>query len=379
LTGTGDYLANVEKADFLKPNTPAEKAGYTVEQVAEFFAPIPGSRAAKATLGAGKAAKLGRAGLEAAEVAGRTATQTGDFGKTELAAGVASPIVGGVVTKAGEALFNRLPKRFVRSALNQNLRELRAGKDVSGYVLDKKRVGSLNSMIDKTKKSMQSLNKAIDDKISSQKITNNRITRREIFDALEQTQEAAEAGLDKIDLADIIKKAVPRSKAFLDNKQMSVKNANQLRQRIDDALGDKYFLNTETGTQSKEILYKLRRLLADRVKGISNTAKEFDELSKEITLLNALDDLSLKDRNQILNFGDLIGAGIGAGIGGAAGAPSLGGMAGIAGRRAIQSMDFLTRAGVTTNELRKAVPILKKLTPAERGVLSQIIQKLSQQ
>ncbi len=91
--------------------------------------------------------------------------------------------------------------------------------------------------------------------------------------------------------------------------------------------------------------------------------------SEEIALIQLLEKaIASRGGNIQLSVRDIIGAGIGA----AAGQP----LTGVAAGRVIQSTPFLTGAGVTLNQLKKVAPILEKLTPAERGIISQIIQQL---
>lgn len=350
------------------PETTAEKVGFGIEQVAEFFVPIPGLRAAKVAT----APKLGKAALTAAEVAGRTAAQTGELGATELAAGVTAPIVGGIISKAGGALFKSLPESLFRTAIKQSRKELQAGKDVAKFALDKKKFGTAKQLREKSSTEVKALADKIDSKINALPVTTERITRKSILDVLEKTPEASDAKLDAGDLMNLIQKAIPRSKTFLDSKQMSVKNTNELRKLIDAKLGDRFFLQSKEGTQSQEILSKLRKILSDKVKAPSKTTELFDELSKEITFRNAMDDLIIKgSSNRNLGLTDFITIG---GVGAAGGVgPALGAL-GV--KKVGESVPFLTGVGVTLNELEKLAPVLQKLTPAERGAISNIIQKI---
>jgi len=91
----------------LEPTNPAQRAGGIAENVAEFFVPIPGMRAAKTATLARRGAPLARralggaarVGLEGAQTGAITLGQTGDTAEATRAAGLGA--VGGL---AGEAL-----------------------------------------------------------------------------------------------------------------------------------------------------------------------------------------------------------------------------------------------------------------------------------
>ena len=349
--------------------TPLEQAGLTGEQIVEFFIPVPGLRGAKAIKGASKASKLGRAAVTGAEVTGRSALQSGEIGKGEIAAGVTAPIVGGVLSKTGEALFKQLPERFIKSALRARKADFKTGKAVSS-VLENKKIGTANSLLSKSQEAMTKANNKIDDLI---KQTGKIDKTKNIMQDIAKSDFAEQALIKAEDAKEIISKAVPQSRKLLNKESLSTKEINSLRKSIDKKLGDRFFLSSTQGSESKELLGAARNILSDKVKKDAPGTKElFNELSQEISFTDLLSKTAGRSSgNQIISFGDLFGAGIGGGIGGGPGA-----IAGVASRRALQSTPFLTGAGVTLNELNKAIPALQKLTPAERGVISQIFQKL---
>lgn len=375
--GLGETLAETEKAEFLTPQTGAEKAGFTTEQIAEFFIPVPGASGVKALFGAsklGKAAKTGvRAGMEAAEVTGRLAAQEGELGVPELGAGIASPIVGGVLSKTGEALFKSLPEKLIQKAIGQPRKELVAGKDVSRYALDQKKVGTAKGLYDSAQNNIKSMGKEINDILKSVKVTDKNISNSRIFNDVAGKVNEAGGEISKEEIKDIVTKVAPQVRGMLNKPTMSVENANKLRQNLDEVLGERAFLSQQLPF-NKKILKDFTNFLREEVKTAApETRPIFDNLSKEITLRNALEDKIVKGvgKSAISVMDILTGASVGLGAGGVV--PALGA---VAARRAVGSTPFLTGAGVTLDQINRIAPALEKLTPAERGAISEVFQQI---
>jgi hypothetical protein len=113
------------------------------------------------------------------------------------------------------------------------------------------------------------------------------------------------------------------------------------------------------------------------------TQVAFKELSKEITLKNALTRASANiSKTQAITFGDLLGGVLGTFGGSVTGGP-LGAIAGfgvgIGLRKTVQSPLTITIVAQTLNKIglagNKIAPILEKLAPAERTLILNALKK----
>lgn len=117
LQNQAESSLGLQQGTLTTPTNKAQKRGFVVEQIAETLLPIPGGAKAKAAakIAGGAKSLLGRAGLEAAELAGKTAIQTGgdvkETGKAALTGGAFS--VGG---RALSALGGKIAPKLAKSA-----------------------------------------------------------------------------------------------------------------------------------------------------------------------------------------------------------------------------------------------------------------------
>jgi len=349
------------------PTTAKEQVGFTAEQIAEFF--IPGGVATKGT----KLGKLAKAGITGAEVAGRVGMQEGEIGKEAITAGVATPIIGGVLTKTGEALFQSLPKRLVQKAIGQSKKELLAGKDVSRFALDKKKFGTAKGILAGSESEVTRLSEEIAGRLKSVPVTAEKVSVKKIANDVAGEINSAGGEVSAEEVLTIVNKLAPQAKSLLGKPTMGLDKANGLRQSIDKTLGDRGFLTSQL-PYNKEVLRSFTNMLRNEVKDKApkGTRELFDELSNEIRLRNAILENVTKDQlNNSFGFTDFLTFG-------SFGATSglVPGIAAVGVKKGLQSTPFLTGAGITLEQINKVGPILEKLTPAERGVLSEIIKKL---
>lgn len=175
-----DTLPQEIKQRYLTPEGTAEKIGFGAEQVAEFFAPVPGGAKAKLLLKATEKAKplvagakaLGRVGTEAIEAAGKGAIQKGSteqFGEEAAAQAGFSAVLGviaplaktgaailGKTTGAGgtairEAFGNPNVRKFIKEAAENGpeyLQEqaLREAKNALGGLVKKRETAYLKEL-----------------------------------------------------------------------------------------------------------------------------------------------------------------------------------------------------------------------------------------
>lgn len=362
--GFGEEL----KEGVLKPEGTAEQIGFTGEQIGEFF--IPGAVGLKApkTLGI-----LGRAGLAGLEAGGITALQTGKVGK-EAATTAA---LGGVLSGAGGALaksLEKLPNRLVQSAIKQSPKELAKGQDLTEFVLKTKLPKTSSALLDDSAKIIEDLNTKITGNLKSVKpVKGGSVSPKKIIKEVAEEINKAGGDITEKEARGIIEGLAPQVKGTLKKSALSLEDANKLRQKIDRTLGDRAFFSQQN-TFNKSTLMDFANTLRETVKkkAPEGTRGLYDDIAKEIRFSNALGDKVVKgQRNQIISFGDLIGGGIGAGVGGPAGA-----IAGAGLRRGIQSTPGLLTGAKVVDAINKAEPVLEKLSTAEQGLLSQLIQAI---
>ncbi|MCK9370801.1 hypothetical protein M0R04_12905 [Candidatus Dojkabacteria bacterium] len=345
-----------------------QKLGFTGEQIAEFFIPI--TKVNKVS----SIGKVGKALIGAFEMAGKTAIQTGgDIGAT-AGAGItdlALTSVGGVL---GKTLFKSLPKSITQNVLKQKTGE----KDVTEFLLEKSKIGTPEQIINNSKKVISELDDKVTGLLNSVKITTDKVTAKSILqNTVDKINEAG--GKTTIEeIKKIINNLAPQARGLLDKQSWSLTNANQLRRVLDKTLTDKAFL-------SQQLPYN-KSVLMDFANTIRNTVKEkapqevrslFEEMSKEITLSKAL---------QRTYGGTKKGAGIGlkdlmALAGGGAAGGAVGSALTLSALKASENpaikLQFAQKLYKLDKLAEKVRPILEKLKPAEQGIISQMIQALT--
>lgn len=372
-----------------------EKIGATVEEILEFFIPVPGGKAAK--LGTkinelkGLSKLSAKAGREALDIGVRGTLQEGEFNKdilTASAIGAGIPVVGSALGKLAQpvkGLVESLPNRFIESVLGRNKKQILAemDKDASKSLvnfLKSKPVKTTKNLLEDSDKAISSISKKISEQLKSVPVTKNRVTAKSLVDDLAKQLNEKGAATTVDEVKDIITKLSPQAKGLLQKPSMGIYTANQLRQSIDRTLGDRAFLGGQQ-TFNKEILKAFNNKLRTEVqkKAPSGTDDLFRELSLEIQLKNSLaDKLAQRAGNQVLSFGDFIGGGLGGVFGGIIGQPIAAAGAGVAARRLIEStpakMIGAKSVEKTIKAIEKIIPILEKLSPLERATLLDAIQ-----
>jgi hypothetical protein len=172
----------------------------------------------------------------------------------------------------------------------------------------------------------------------------------------------------------IIEKLAPQTKQLLGKTSLTLEEANKLRQLTDRTLGDRAFLGGQLSSD-KIVLKKFADFLRETVKSKApeGTRELFKELSNEIQFSDGLlNKIAQKQGNQVLSFGDFIGGGLGGVFGG--GIPGV--VAGVATRRAIESVPFKITSAKLINALTKAGPVLEKLSPAQQTVLLNLFSEI---
>lgn len=324
---------------------------------------------------------LKSAGLGAA-LSGTTAISEGanasDIAKSTAIGGA----IGGALPVAGAGLraigrqIEALPARFVNSALSRSkaevLKDIAKDKvdDFAKYVVKNKPIGSASKLLNESIDNVGKLDASIDAKLASairKSGGNKTIGISNLLDEISKTPEAEGALLKRADVKGIIERLAPQTKKLLSKNTLNLEDANKLRQLADRTLGDKAFLGSQL-TSDKSILKNFADTLRELVKSKApeETRALFGELTNEIRFRNGLlNRIAQKQGNQVLSFGDFIGGGLGGIFGG--GIP--GAVAGVATRRAIESVPFKLSAAKLTNAATKLEPIINQLAPAQRTAI----------
>ena len=162
---------------------------------------------------------------------------------------------------------------------------------------------------------------------------------------------------------------------------VTLEEANKLRQLVDRTLGDRAFLGGQLSSDKivlKGFANNLRNLVKD--KAPEGVRELFSELANEIRFRDGLlERIAQRAGNQVLSFGDFIGGGLG-GIFGSLGAqPVTGAVAGVATRRAIESVPFKMSSAKIINALTKVAPTLEQLAPAQQTALLNFFAEIFSQ
>ena len=323
-------------------------------------------------LGAGLAGTRAVAeGGEAKEVA--KSTITGGL------IGAAIPITGAGLRAIGQQI-EQLPARFINSALSRSksqvLNDIAKDKvdDFANYVLKSKSVGTANNLVNESANNVQKLSNKINEVLSlAARKTGAKVTigTNNFLDDLAKLPEAEGALLKRTDIRSIVERLAPQTKQLLSKSSLTLEESNKLRQLVDRTLGDRAFLGGQLSSD-KIILKQFANNLREAVKekAPEGTRALFAELSNEIRFRDGLlERIARRAGNQVLSFGDFIGGGLG-GIFGSLGAqPITGAVAGVATRRAIESVPFKLGSAKFISALTKAAPILDALTPAQQTII----------
>lgn len=386
-TGIAKLRATPEEKKFITPApSPLQIAG----DVANIGLNIAGLK------GVGLVGSLGQRILKTIGLgAGLSATQTlkegGDI-KDITKNAILGGAIGGAIPVAGVGLravgkqIETLPARFVNSALSRSkqevLQDIAKDKvdDFAKYVLKNKPIGTANKLLNESIVNINDLSEKINISLnvavrkSGEKIT---LGTNNLLDTITKLPEAEGALLDRKGIKSIIEKLAPQTKKLLSQKSLTITESNKLRQLVDKTLGDRAFLGAQLSSD-KIILKKFADTLRETVKtkAPEGTRELFAELSNEIRFRDGLlNKVAQKAGNQVLSFGDFIGGGLGGIFGGGIG----GAVAGVATRRAIESIPFKLSAAKLTSAVTKLEPILNQLAPAQQTAILDFFAEIFSQ
>jgi len=324
------------------------------------------------------------AGLAASEAVSE-GEDIGQVGKSAVAGGAigaAIPVVGAGLRALGKQI-QALPARFVNSALSRSkaevLQDIAKDKvdDFAKFVVSKKSIGSANKLLSESTDNVVKINGKINEALGlavRKGGLRTTIGVNNFLDDIVKLPEAQGALLKRPDVKSIIERLAPQTKQLLRKSSLTIEEANKLRQLVDKTLGDRAFLGGQLSSD-KIILKKFADNLREVVKTKApNGIRElFTEISNEIRFRDGLlERIAKRQGNQVLSFGDFIGGGLGGIFGG--GIP--GAFAGVATRRAIESVPFKIGSAKTINALTKVAPILDSLAPAQQTAILNLFAEI---
>lgn len=366
--GSESNLALREK---VTPETGAEKVGKFTGDVAQFA--IPGAKAAKGTQGMGM---LTRALTQGAVAGVVESAQEGKVGKSAaIAAGVgaASVPIGDAISAGAKKIAKNLPEWLVRPLVKQTKTAKEQGKDIVPFMVEKGRVGSVESLINQSDDSMQVLNAKIQTALNN---SNKTVNLRQIAVDVADDINAAGGSTTADDVLSIIQKQAFQTRGILQNAgdDIAIAKANAVRSQLDDTLyAGKDYLR-QTPTENKAVLEAFTNKLRGTVQGLEPSTKPaFAEFSKEITLKNALRSAAASSQGRnTLSLMDLV---VGGGAYTATGDPvSTVGL--VVGRRAFETPQVKTTLAKVFSNVDDVIDVLSKASPQTRGVFIKAIDNL---
>lgn len=375
---------NVPQGTLLKPSNLGQNIGYYGEKIAELATPMGLSgKAEKAVEGARilkSAPKLiqkiaptiAKATTEGLTSAGVTGLQTGDINEAKNAGvvGAALPIAGKILSVPFKATLEYFPKRLVQAAVGQGKEELRAGKDVSDYILKNKRVGTFNSLLNQSEAQMTHLNGQIAKNLGQATENGVLINKNNVIGELVDKINKDGGAINHEEINNMLHDLVPQARGLLQKETLNPIEANRLRQLVDRTVGDRNFLKNQLPFK-QDVLRDFANNLRETVKqnAPEDTRGLFDDLSKEITLRNALfKKYGGNEGKSLVKWGDILAALPG----------SFGGIPGVVGsvaaKRAVESPYVLTGVANNLSKIKELTPILDKLAPDVKAAIIKALQ-----
>jgi len=321
-----------------------------------------------------KFAGLGAAASGGSSLAqGNTVATAVKDAATGGALSAAIPGVGKTLSLTGKAVTQALPKRLMQSAVGQSKAEILAGKDVSEYALKNLKIGTPDKLVKGAKAAIDALDQQIQHNLDVVAPKTARLLNSEVVSNVVKEVNASGGAISPKEVSTIINNLAPQAKALLSQKSLSLNEANKLRVALDKTIGDRGFLTSQLPF-NKDVMRAFSNTLREKVKTLApkGTRELFDEMSKEITLRNAVQKkYAGQASNQVLNAFDVMLAG-----GGFLGGGPVGAAATVAAKKVAQSATGKTVSAVALNQLSRLGPVAAKMAPAEKALLVEVIASL---
>lgn len=322
---------------------------------------------------------LKSAGLGALISGGAKASEGGSLGDVAKSGAVAFGVGGGLSLASSGAqaglrkIADSLPERFINSATGQTKKELLAGKGISKYVLENKKIGTTQQLIDQSQEAIDQADTFINNALKSS--TDKTIKLDTLVDDIVDQVNSAGGSVDNIKIKTILKNLAPQVEGTLAKDTLTLAEANTLRSQLDKTLGSNAFINAQLPF-NKGVLKDFTNSLRNTVKDTApiGVRDAFNTYSKEITLRDLLLSKSAQaSRNQVIGLGDMLFGGFGGVSGGIPGA-----IIGVGARKFSESTLAKTGAGVIIQSLDKSLsPILAQLEPTVRtAIVTAIVEAM---
>lgn len=366
--------ANNKIDTLLERDTAGEKFGGFVGDVAQFA--IPGNSATKATKGASLLTRSAAQGVVAGSV---QAAQSGDIGKDEAVAaifGAASVPAGDAIQAAAKNLSKTLPEWLVRPLIKQTKTAKEQGKDITSFMVETGRIGSVDDLIQKSATSQKALNSQIDDILSQTSNEGSTIKLSSLIDELVDDVNTSGGKTSAEEVRATLSKIAFKSRGVLQSDELPTKAANTLRSQLDDTLYQGKDYLRQTLPENREILRLFTNKLRNSVQTSAPATKElFNRYSKEITLKEALISAasSSNGRNSIGMLDLLVGGGALQATGDPFTAVAVAG-----GRRAFETPQVKTALAAALSNTDNVADALAKASPATRGVILDFLSSLDE-
>lgn len=366
--------SNLAAQEALKPDSRAEQVTKFVGNAAQYSAPT--GAATRLTKGVGLSRMILGRGL----IGGTTmAAQEGEFNRDAgIAAGfeAASGPLGIGFNKLAKVASTELPEWLVRPLLKQSKDAKAKGKDITSFLVESGRVGSVDDLISKSQTSIDDISRQVDDLLKQGADDGIQVARRDIAKTVADNLNKGGAAVDETEILEVVERLSPQAKGLLKKEVLTLQEANKLRSSIDRTLGDRGFLRDQLPF-NKEVLRSFTNTLREQVKsrGDDTLTPLFDDYAKNIRLRNALiDQASSGVAKNSLGFYDIL---TGVGAFGATGNPLVG-LGAVGGRRAFESGQVKTGLAQMLTNADDVQRALAQYSPQQRAVIMQFLSGLDE-
>jgi hypothetical protein len=370
----------------IAPTNTAQKVGFGVEQVGEFFAPIPGGAKAKAVGAvaeklpwlaksaatvaekAPKTAKvisaLGKGIVESAEQAARTYAQEGEANgnvKASAAIGFAGPTVGKLAEyglgKLGDGFFARL----IPSTPLQRAKELRRDMDLGKEISQTGVSFSKKQLLGKIKTKINILGKQLDSAVGDSKAARSfEDVANNAKKTIEETKLSKTLQLSPLDLDDAkktIDETLGKYAEKYAGKMLSPVEQQQLKRDLGDGL-IKVF-DRRMGAPVKARAFTETKLYGELADFLEKNVKGYKALNKKLAPLLESSDRMLKKGGYSQYLTDIVAGSVVGSTGGSILSDPVGfaksAMLGILLKRGANSVAANTIAGTASKQVGKAL------------------------
>ena len=187
-----------------------------------------------------------------------------------------------------------------------------AGKSPSGFLIEKGTWGNLGTFKKTADEGIKITNEQIKNVLTNNtKTINGESIYREASEVLKNKFGKI---IDPTEISGVLRKI--QAAGLKTNEQISLVEANQIRQQLDRLLGDRYFLSQTESPILKEAMGTISNVLRRNIQSLSGTQSQFSQLSKWIKTQQIVDRaIGIADSKYGLGLLDVLAGAGGATIG----------------------------------------------------------------